>query len=512
MAQQANLSSLVPNGDTEGTTLKVNQKTGEVIYSSEEPVSERQIAQVGFNVKDGTLNFVRNNGDLVTVSGFLTLAQLGRGKQGPRGERGKNGKNGRIGREGKKGKEGCQGPMGAKGPIGTSGLDGDDGEVGIVGLFGCPGVPGQMGPSGLAGIVGFDGPMGLPGPSCIVGERGIAGPQPKEDVWYGEQEPSPEYFVWAIPAEQGTIVEPVDPVVEEMSGRVVGITSQLNRVVDSTFGGTITLNLSLFSGGKGPFTYKWEGLNNIFNDPAISVGNTGIDKVSLQIKALQNIDAGNSVEIAGQVKLTVRDTGTGDTLVISPVNFVFQGQNDDDPDEDDDGGGGGVIIGGGGGGCVDAESPVEMLDGSVRKVRNLQIGDYIRGYSMPGMIDESEPDWDKWTTDSTQGEIKAVQVRNAMLSNYRQHYLINDLRITTNHHMFVKQGSTWGWVFPQDVKVGDSVLRQDGSEIAVTVADLIQENLEVVVLDVEPYDNYFVGTTPILVHNIGNDSTLVKKN
>lgn len=510
MAQQANLNTLTPSVDQEGRTLVVNEKTGLVEYSREEPVSERQIAQIGFNRKDGTLNFVRNNGELVIISGFLTGSQLGRGLQGPRGPRGKNGKDGRIGRDGKEGKQGCEGPVGPKGELGTSGIDGEDGETGIKGLFGCPGPPGQNGLAGAKGLVGFEGPVGIPGPSCIVGPRGEPGPQPNESAWYGEFEPAPEYFVWAVPTENDvTIISPPVEAPDEMSGRVVGITSQLSLLTDNTYEGSLTLNLSQFTGGKGPFTYQWTDNDNAFSSAALSVGNTGTDKTSLRINALQNIDPGNSVEISGTVNLRVTDTGTGDVLNIRDIPFTFQGTNTQDPDPGD-GGGGGPIFGGGGGGCVDADAPIEVLNKGTLMMRNLQQGDYVRSIYIDGMVDEDIEGWEQWTTTDATGDLKWVQVRSTFKSTYRQHYLINDLRITTDHHLLVKREGTWAWILSQDVQVGDMLLTQEGEQ-EVTVFELVQEPLETIVLNVEPYDCYFAGTVPVLIHN-SNEDSLVKKN
>jgi hypothetical protein len=502
MAQETSLGSIVPSSTQEGTTLKVDKKTKQVVYSSEEPISQRLIAQVGFNKKSGVLNFVRNNGEILTVTGFLTASQFGRGVRGLKGKPGTGGKLGRTGRDAKIGKAGCEGQVGPKGIIGIKGLDGEDGEVGIIGYFGCPGIPGYEGSFGIVGIDGNEGPIGKSGPSCIAGPVGLIGPQPKENVFYGSTAPPEDFFLWAIPYTLGQVEEPL-PVVADMTGSVNSSSSLLTLVVANTYGGALVLRLSLFKGGTGPWTYKWTDVDSVFSDPALTVGNTGTTGTSLELKALQNIAIGNTATISGKVNFEARDS-LGKFFRINNIDFSFTGTNTQIAPATGGGGGGGVVVGGGGGGCILGSTPVYLYDGTVIKAKDIQIGDYLSGYSIPGMVDENVEGWQNWTTESTEGKVVAVVVRNALKSWYTGYWLINDdIGITVEHELFVKKENTWGWHCADTIKVGDYLLDIDNKSVPVETIVFNKIDSQVVVLDVENVDTYFVGHSKILVHNLG---------
>lgn len=495
------LQNVLPDLEQEGKTLAVDTQTGNVEYTTTESAGLRKTAQIGFNPKDGTLNFIRYDGEVIVISGFLTSAQLGQGKQGKRGNPGKPGKNGKEGRLGKKGNTGCEGPIGATGPAGEAGEDGEDGESGIKGYAGCPGPPGPPGAQGPKGRTGNTGARGATGISCLPGPRGEVGPSPRESVWYSNNEPPADYFIWAIPSDGYVpgVVEDPDPVVEEMQANVNPQTGELEHLTGYAYSGSLLFSITGLTGGQPPYSYTWRDMNAEFSDPAITVGNTGTDKANLRIDFLVQIEPGEDIAILGEVGLTIRDS-VGESLVVNNVPFTMTGTNDGGDDSDD---GGGPVVGGGG--CVDADSLVEVKDRGVLKMRNVQIGDYVRSYSIPGMLDESDPDWQKWTTQDSSGTEVWSQVRSKLLDPFTSYWQVNDLRITSDHYVFVRRDNTWRWMLSQDIKIGDYLWAQDQPQI-VTTLEFVQKPLEVVILDVEPQDCYFVGG--VLVHN---QTSTVKK-
>lgn len=507
MAQESNINSIVPDENQEGTTVVIDRKTGTLQYQSEDPVSARLTQQVGFNKGEGALNFVRGNGEVLTIPGFFTESQLGVGPRGQKGARGKNGKDGRLGRDGKEGKTGCEGEVGAKGIIGDDGLDGDDGDRGITGLYGCPGGPGLTGLQGIPGIVGLQGPMGKSGASCIVGERGIQGPEPSGDVYYGEDEPAIEYYLWAVPTEEGTVIP--DPVEEPdpMSGNVDDQEATLALVSDDYFNGSVFMVLRNFSGGIGPFTYQWRWDAGTIDGTTLALGSSGSTGRTLEITAYTLIDPEGSITISGEVWLEITDTGDADkTYTTDRGRFTFTGNNPRQDDGADPDPGGPIIIGGGG--CIHQYTPIQMFDGSIRHARDVQVGDVIWGYAIEGVIDESVTGWEEWTTNDLQGERAPVTVVANQPAEYKEYWVVNsDLRITKSHNLLVQQNGVWGWHDVEAINVGD-YLWGEQSPVEVTSVVKMEQSLRVAVIDVEEHDVYYAGNTPVLVHN--NDARFQK--
>jgi hypothetical protein len=509
MAQESSINSVIPDEQQEGTTVIIDRKTGRLQYQTEDPVSERLTQQVGFNKVEGILNFVRGNGEVLPIPGFFTESQLGQGPRGSKGPRGKQGKDGRTGRDGKKGKTGCEGPVGAKGIIGDDGLDGDDGDRGITGLHGCPGVPGLTGLQGIPGIPGFQGPMGAAGPSCIVGPRGEVGPTPSGDVFYGSSEPPIEYYLWAVPTEVDVIQDPVEEP-DAMSGTVSDESATMQPVTNDFFSGSLFMSLSGFSGGVGPFTYQWRWDAGTVDGSVIAVGTSGSRGRTLELTAYDQIDPQRTLTIEGEVWLEVTDTGNNDTLYRTErAAFTFTGTNNREDDGGEPDPGGPVTPPpGGGGGCIHQYTPVEMYDGTTRYARDVQVGDYIWGYAIEGVIDESQSNWRDWTTDDLRGQRTPVRVVVNQAATYSSYWIINsDLRITDEHSLLVEQNGVWKWLWASEMLEGDRVLGVDGPIEVVSLVKMDKE-IRVAIFDVEDDDVYFAGRTPILVHN---DPTFKKK-
>jgi hypothetical protein len=158
-----------------------------------------------------------------------------------------------------------------------------------------------------------------------------------------------------------------------------------------------------------------------------------------------------------------------------------------------------------GGGCLHYDTLIKMADGSTRRIYDLNEGDEIIGYSIPGMIDESQNDWETWTTEiPSSGEQKIATVKTALIDKWRGYYVINDdIKITKSHHLFARKPKTkkWGWIDSVDLQVGDYLFHATGEKVRVDTLEYVDDDLDIVDLDVEEVDNYFAGSTPILVHN-----------
>lgn len=498
MAQEASIKSFVPNANQEGTSLKANEINRSIEYSAEEPISERLIVQVGFNKKLGSLNLVRANGEIVSISGFMTQTFFGEGPRGIKGPRGRNGKNGRVGRDGKKGKTGCEGPIGPTGEQGTAGLEGEDGKIGVIGKYGCPGGIGPRGDTGIRGQVGDQGPMGPQGPSCIVGPQGPTGETPKESVYYGTSTPDSSFFLWAAPA--GVAVDvPEEQETEELTASVNNQHIELAEMANDAFSGIATLVVRNLSGGVGPFTYKWEPIDGSWDEPGLVVESQTTAN-SIRLSMLRTIAPQDTYEYKGKMKVTITDKNSTERKVIDNIVFSFSGFNRRVDTGPVGGGGGGVVVGGGG--CLHEDTPVLMWDGTTKRAKYVRVGDSVQSYTCDGMLDESEHGWQDWkTTELKNGKVAATQIKVAFKASYSKSWTINnDVVITDKHPVFAKQGTQWQWLDASELKEGDLLMGVD-REVEVGSIVFNEGPVNVVVLDAEPNDNYFAGQTPIVVHN-----------
>jgi hypothetical protein len=160
--------------------------------------------------------------------------------------------------------------------------------------------------------------------------------------------------------------------------------------------------------------------------------------------------------------------------------------------------------GGGGGGCLDVNTPIAMFDGSYKLLKDIKVGDELTGYYIDGMIDEKTPGWQSWaTSEPTSGNILPIKVIALKEDYYNAYYLINNtLKITKSHKLFAtRDGVNWTWIDSSEIAAGDRLIDIDKNIITVTDLAYIPERIDVITLDVETWDNYFVTPLNILVHN-----------
>ena len=157
-------------------------------------------------------------------------------------------------------------------------------------------------------------------------------------------------------------------------------------------------------------------------------------------------------------------------------------------------------------GCLHEDTPIVMADGTTRLAKDVKVGDMLKGWYKDGMVDESDPDWVDWTTNSIEDGLHThVEVKSAYPASYDMYYTINDdIRITPFHTLLVKKDNTWQWLDAPDIEVGNFLLGMNNNPIEITNITSHKETMKVMKIDVESVDTYFAGETPVLVHNEGS--------
>ena len=164
--------------------------------------------------------------------------------------------------------------------------------------------------------------------------------------------------------------------------------------------------------------------------------------------------------------------------------------------------------------CLLIGTPIDMADGTIKNVEDLEIGDEVLSMNMPGQLDEDNDDWrscrfsDEKTETFTQHSASVQDINFDFAYNY---WDINDGQemITGEHEMLYKplNENTWMWQLVPNMRVGANVMDKNGNEVEITSLENVVDNdegFEVVQIDVEPLDVYFGQT--FLVHNKGSDS------
>ena len=162
--------------------------------------------------------------------------------------------------------------------------------------------------------------------------------------------------------------------------------------------------------------------------------------------------------------------------------------------------------------CLLEGTPIDMADGTTKKVEDLQVGDWILSMNMPGQLDEDEENWrsskfpDEKTETFTQHSASVQDINFDFVTNY---WNINngEEKITGDHEMLYKPvgENTWMWNLAPNFLVGGHLMDKNGNEVLITQIENVKddEGFEVVQIDVEPLDVYFGKT--FLVHNKGSN-------
>lgn len=161
--------------------------------------------------------------------------------------------------------------------------------------------------------------------------------------------------------------------------------------------------------------------------------------------------------------------------------------------------------------CLVSDSPIEMADGTIVEVGDLNEGDELKGYALAGLSEDSDSNFLDWSSDTIGETPKNVRVVNITYSFSNKIYNINDGEIkgTAEHPMLVKDASDGLYRFKEllRIQVGDKLVRKVNdslTEIDVTSVLIESTDVEIVSLDVEVQDTYLVNG--YVTHNKGGDS------
>ena len=140
--------------------------------------------------------------------------------------------------------------------------------------------------------------------------------------------------------------------------------------------------------------------------------------------------------------------------------------------------GGGGEGGGSGGGCFVATTKILMADGLEKNIKNIKVGDMVMAYNK----------------DSENAPLEPKRVSHVFETGTKETYNLNGTKVTGTH----KYKTTKGMVAVADLKIGDILIKSDGTETPITIHE--KSTLEPVYnITVEDYHSYIANG-----HRVGN--------
>jgi hypothetical protein len=154
--------------------------------------------------------------------------------------------------------------------------------------------------------------------------------------------------------------------------------------------------------------------------------------------------------------------------------------------------------------CFDVESLVTMASGQSKKLKNIEIGDKLLGYSFLNEIDESAGDYFLWNgklNEAIKAEVTVVNKVTSVQPNYYEIKTADTIIKATGQHplLVTEDGENLKWVCTKNVVQSMLLIDKTGKTKAIESIVFKEEPLEVALLDVEDVDNYVI--SGIVVHN-----------
>lgn len=446
-------------------------KDGFLQFEKTESLTTTQIASVKFDSKNGVLVVIKQNGSVMNIPGLPTIAMFGEGSPGRRGAPGSAGRDGRDGRDGETGRVGCEGNPGAKGQTGTAGEPGRDGNTGPTGDTGPIGPEGPTGPDGPDGPTGPLGPRGNDGPNCIAGATGSTGPAPIETAVQSATQPTDKrVFVWLYPTANVSPAPPL-PVITPLAASASSLYMVGTRTVQGSDVFTALAYLPVNArGGVGPYKYKW----TITTTEGVTLSAT--ETSTCVVNFYLRLGLGADRTIKGTISCVVTDMGqTSRPTATARSALTVVARNPTSQTS----------------GCIVFGSTVETLFGQTA-VENIAVGDSLLAYS------NQPKDFRDWSVSALKGKTAFATVRAVRYGQEDHYFVINGQKFTHEHPVLIYDNTVWRYVPARDVQLGQTVLGRKGP-IVVSEYVRVDDTVQTVDIDVEPYDTYFVGD--VLVHN-----------
>jgi len=164
--------------------------------------------------------------------------------------------------------------------------------------------------------------------------------------------------------------------------------------------------------------------------------------------------------------------------------------------------------------CLIFGTQIELANGTMVNVEDLNVGDEIKAWVPAGLPDESqdpESDQIEWRfhhLDTISGSAQNVTVSDITFNFASAYYSINNgvIETTETHPLYVWDNEISKYKFKNvgDILPGDKLVKADGTEEEVYDVAIVREDIEIATVNVENADVYL--SNGLISHNKGTSS------
>jgi len=161
--------------------------------------------------------------------------------------------------------------------------------------------------------------------------------------------------------------------------------------------------------------------------------------------------------------------------------------------------------------CLLFGTQIQLANGQMVNVEDLNVGDEIKSWVPAGLPDESldpesdQVEWKFYYSDELLGTAQNVTVSDLTFNFAEGYFSLNNglIKATETHPLYVWDNEIGKYKFKNvgDILPADRLIMQDETEVEVTNIEIVTENVEIVTVNVENADVYI--SNGLISHNKG---------
>lgn len=162
--------------------------------------------------------------------------------------------------------------------------------------------------------------------------------------------------------------------------------------------------------------------------------------------------------------------------------------------------------------CLLFGTQIELANGTMVNVEDLNVGDVIKAWVPEGLPDETldgsdtnQTEWRFYYSDTLSGSAQTVTVSDITFNFASAYYSLNNgtIEATETHPIYVWDAEIQKYRFKivGDILPGDKLVKQDGTEEEVYDVAIVRQDIEIATINVENADVYI--SNGLISHNKG---------
>jgi hypothetical protein len=161
--------------------------------------------------------------------------------------------------------------------------------------------------------------------------------------------------------------------------------------------------------------------------------------------------------------------------------------------------------------CLLFGTQIELANGTMVNVEDLNVGDEIKSWVPAGLPDENldpesdQVEWRFYYSDTLEGSAQNVTVTDLTFNFAEGYFSINNglIKATETHPLYVWDNEIGKYKFKNvgEILPGDKLVMQDETEVEVTNIEIVRDDVEIVTVNVENADVYI--SNGLISHNKG---------